>query len=87
MQQILTTNHQDIRDWAAARGGMPAILEGTESGLRFDWGEDSNLMRLSWTDFFEIFDENSLALMHIEDDDSSVYEFVLRTDAGIYDDE
>ena len=85
MQQIVTTNHEEIRAWAARRGGMPAILEGTEAGLRFDWGEGDNLMRISWSEFLEILEEQGLAFAHIEDDDSSVYEFVSRTDAGIYD--
>lgn len=79
MQQTITTNHDEIRAWAAGRGGMPAILSGTEAGLRFDWGEsDDDLMRLSWEDFFVLFDEHNLAFAHIEEDDSSVYEFVSR---------
>ena len=84
MQQVITTNHDEIRAWAAARGGMPAIVDGTESGLRFDWGEDDGLMRISWEEFFDIFDENSLAFAHIEEDDSSVYEFVSRVSAPEY---
>ncbi|MBP7770451.1 MAG: hypothetical protein KA066_00895 [Candidatus Pacebacteria bacterium] len=85
MQQTITTNHEEIRAWAAGRGGMPAIVDGTEAGLRFDWGEDDNLMRLSWPEFFEIFDEQGLAFAHIEEDDSSVYEFVPRHEARVYD--
>lgn len=61
---------------------MPAIVPGTEAGLRFDWGEgDERLMRLSWEDFFDIFEEEGLAFVHIEQDDSSVYEFVARQEA------
>lgn len=88
MQQTFTTDHEEIRAWAAGRGGMPAIIEGTEAGLRFDWGEgDMDVMRLSWNEFFDIFEEQGLAFAHIEEDDSSVYEFVPRQEAGIYDDE
>ena len=88
MQQTFTTDHAHIRRWAAGRGGMPAIVEGTEAGLRFDWGEsDEPLMRLTWDEFFAILDEQGLAFSHIEEDDSSVYEFVPRSQAGIYDDE
>lgn len=84
MQQTYTTNHDEIRAWAAGRGGMPAIVDGTESELRFDWGEgDADLMRLSWPEFFEIFDEEGLAFAHIEEDDSSVYEFVRRQEARL----
>ena len=85
MQQTFTTNHAEIRAWAQGRGGMPAILEGTEAGLRFDWGEDGDLMRIPWSDFFGIFEEQGLAFSHIEEDDSSVYEFVPRTETAVYD--
>lgn len=87
MQQTITTNHEDIRAWAAERGGMPAIVEGTAASLRFDWGEDDNLMRIPWHDFFDIFEEEGLAFARIEDDDSSVYEFVVRQEVGIYEDD
>ncbi len=88
MQQTFTTNHAEIRAWAAGRGGMPAIVAGTEAGLRFDWGENEpDVLRISWPEFFEIFDEQGLAFAHIEEDDSSVYEFVPRTEARVYDDE
>jgi hypothetical protein len=88
MQQTFTTNHEEIRAWAAGRGGMPAIIEGTEAGLCFDWGEsDNDIMRLTWSEFFDIFEEQGLAFAHIEEDDSSVYEFVPRQEVGIYDDE
>jgi hypothetical protein len=79
MQQVITTDHEDIRHWASERGGMPAIVAGTDDDLRFDWGEsDEYLERLSWEDFFDLFDEYGLAFAHIEDDSSSVYEFVSR---------
>jgi hypothetical protein len=79
MQQVLTTDHSEIRAWAAGRGGMPAIVPGSEAGLRFDWGEgDGGLMRIEWDEFFDIFEEHALAFSHIEEDDSSVYEFVPR---------
>lgn len=79
MQQVITTNHDEIRAWAAGRGGMPAVVESSEADLRFDWGEgDSLLMRISWDEFFDLFEEHGLAFAHIENDDSSVYEFVPR---------
>ena len=85
MQQTFTTDHTHIRRWAEGRGGMPSIVEGSEAQLRFDWGEgDESLMRLTWGEFFDLFEEQGLAFSHIEEDDSSVYEFVPRTEAGIY---
>jgi hypothetical protein len=91
MQQVITTNHSDIRQWAAGRGGMPAIVPGTQAELRFDWGEGDNLTRLSWENFFDIFEEEHLAehlaFAHIEEDDSSVYEFVPRNEGAPREDE
>jgi hypothetical protein len=82
MQQTITTSHDEIRAWAAGRGGMPAIVPGTAAGLRFDWGEGEHLERIAWADFFDIFEEYGLAFSHIEQDDSSVYEFVPRYDVA-----
>lgn len=64
-----TTDHDEIRRWAEARGGRPARVKGTESGdsalLRFDFGEpDEKLDPIEWDAFFRIFDENELALLH-----------------------
>ncbi len=79
MEQVTTTEHAVVRAWAQERGGMPAIVSGTDDGLRFDWGDGlEDLERLSWEDFFVVFEEYGLAFAHIEDDDSSVYEFVSR---------
>ncbi len=79
MQETVTIDHGEIRRWAEARGGMPAVVAGTDADLRFDWGEGGRLERISWEDFFELFEEQDLAFAHIEDDDSSVYEFVPRS--------
>jgi len=79
MQQVITTDHSEVRAWAAERGGMPAIVQGSQAELRFDWGEEDNqYMRIEWDEFFDLFEEHALAFAHIEDDDSSVYEFVPR---------
>jgi hypothetical protein len=63
------TDHDEIRTWAEARGGRPARVKATAgkgSGgiLRFDFQEpDEGLEEISWDEFFEIFDENDLALL------------------------
>jgi hypothetical protein len=62
------TNHDEIREWTEARGGRPAIVRGTESRdsalLRIDFGEpDEKLEKVSWDEFFAIFDRNKLALL------------------------
>lgn len=68
-----TTDHQEIRRWAEARGAQPSEVASTESRnepgiLRFHFpnapGEkDANLKEISWEAFFEKFDENNLQLV------------------------
>jgi hypothetical protein len=64
-----TRDHEAIRRWAEARGGHPAVVEGTEI-LRIDFDEpgdgDEKLHRISWDDFFRIFDSRDLEFLHQE---------------------
>ena len=69
-----TTNHDEIRKWAEARGGKPATVKRTESNgeagvLRIDFpgysGSDS-LEAISWEEFFKKFDEKQLAFLYQE---------------------
>jgi hypothetical protein len=69
-----TTDHDEIRRWAEARGGKPARVKGTGSDgdvgmIRLDFpgysGSDS-LEPISWDDWFAAFDENRLALVYQE---------------------
>jgi hypothetical protein len=68
------TDHQQIKRWAEDRGGRPAKVRSTadksgEGGvLRFDFAEkDASLEEISWDEFFEIFEENGLALLEQEE--------------------
>lgn len=67
-----TTDHKEIKKWAEARGGTPAIVKSTlnDEGsaiLRVDFpgfsGEDT-LEEVSWDRFFEIFEEQRLAFLY-----------------------
>jgi hypothetical protein len=67
-----TTNHQEIRRWAEARGAHPAAVKGTGGGgdpgmIRLDFpgysGGDS-LEEISWDAWFKAFDDNNLALVY-----------------------
>jgi hypothetical protein len=65
-----TRDHDTIRRWAEARGGHPAVVEGTEI-LRIDFDEpggndDRNLRRISWDDFFRIFESRDLEFLYQE---------------------
>ncbi len=69
-----TTDHDQIRRWAEERGGQPASVIGTggenDTGLlRIDFpgfSGEGKLEPISWEDFFDKFDEQSLALLYQE---------------------
>jgi hypothetical protein len=68
-EAVTTTDHDAIRKWAAARDGHPARVKDQGPGgiLRIDFGEpNEGLERISWEDFFRIFEENKLAFLHQE---------------------
>lgn len=67
-----TTDHDQIRSWAEARGGKPVSIEGTERGkspgvLRIDFpggASDPPLEPISWESFFEKFEQAKLAMVY-----------------------
>jgi hypothetical protein len=69
-----TTDHDEIRKWADARGGKPAAVDGTGGNddvglIRIEFPDDFNsdsgkLSEISWDDFFEKFEEGKLALIY-----------------------
>jgi len=69
-----TTNHDEIRKWAEARGGKPATVKRTrdndEAGvLRIDfpgYSGDDSLQEISWEEFFKKFDDKQLAFLYQE---------------------
>lgn len=68
-----STDHDEIRKWAEARGAQPACVKGTgDKGdigvLRLDFPgyAEENLQRIGWDEFFEKFDERGLALVYQE---------------------
>jgi hypothetical protein len=74
-------DHDEIREWAEAHGGRPAKVETEGEGgiLRLDFREkDENLTEISWEEFFEIFEENNLALLLSPKDESRFNKFVER---------
>ena len=66
-----TTDHQDIRDWADARGGRPVVIRGAREragGLRIDWSGRGHegVEQVSWQDWFRRFDEQGMSLVFRE---------------------
>ncbi len=88
-----TTDHEEIKRWAEARGGHPAIVKGTEGRgegaglLRIDFiggGEpkDPKLQEVSWDEFFRTFDEKHLSFLYQDETaqgkESRFFKFVNR---------
>ncbi len=71
-----TQDHDEIRQWAEARGGKPADVASTEKPgapgiLRIEFpgatnANDANLNEISWEEFFEKFDASGLSLVYQE---------------------
>jgi hypothetical protein len=102
LDTVTLTDHEAIRDWAAARMGSPAIIDvspesGTQPMLRivFDQAAYQDQDRaerpanaggielVEWSDWFEVFDANELALIVAADRPGvrdSWYEMVRRDD-------
>ncbi|HJU26112.1 MAG TPA: hypothetical protein VJ722_05505 [Rhodanobacteraceae bacterium] len=65
-----TTDHDEIRRWAEARGGRPANVAGTETGdeeagvLRISFDNDPDLEEIGWQEFFDKFDEEDLEFLY-----------------------
>jgi hypothetical protein len=63
----LTADHAEIRRWLEAHGGHPGLVEadGRERlAVAFD---DGDCRRVSWEEFFERFDRESLAFAYNPD--------------------
>jgi hypothetical protein len=88
-----TTNHDEIRSWVEKRGGHPAVVAATEDSrgnggglLRIDYDEpggndDNRLHRITWNEFFRIFDENGIAFLYDPGGDSRFSKFVEKESA------
>ena len=84
----IVIDHNDIKAFAERTGGTPAIVSDTKGDggpglLRFDHGRDNDgLEKISWDRFFEIFEEQELALMLDKSGDNPNFnKFVSRKQA------
>ncbi len=79
-----TTDHEEIRRWAEARGGRPANVRETGDGddvgvLRIDFGgQDERLEEISWDEWFQAFDANDLAFLYSDEEGSRFNKLVSR---------
>ncbi len=88
-----TQDHDEIRKWVENRGGYPAGVAATERDdrldgmLRIDFDDpdgsrDIGLHRISWEEFFKVFDKNDLAFLRVDNDDSRFNKFVEAENAS-----
>ena len=73
----ITTDHDEIRKWAEARGGRPAAVRKTHAKddpgiIRIEFpdapnAKDDALEEITWEEFFEKFDEADLAMVYQEE--------------------
>ena len=88
-----TTDHDQIRKWVEKRGGHPAVVAQTEDNrqgggvLRIDYDEpggndDTRLHRISWDEFFRIFDDSGIAFLHDPEGDSRFSKFIQKESAN-----
>jgi hypothetical protein len=80
---LRTRSHDEIRQWAEQRGGIPTYVKGTEGLLRIDFvkgkgshGREESLEEVSWDDWFKVFDDRGLSFLHSEERDSRFFKLV-----------
>jgi hypothetical protein len=71
-----TTDHDEIRRWAEARGAVPAAVGGTgdEPGhepdaglLRLEFRDNESLHEVDWEAFFRTFEDRRLVFLYQEE--------------------
>ncbi len=65
--QKRTIKHDIIKQWAEARGGVPARVRTTLDALKIKIGNDEPTYEpISWDTWFSVFDEKSFAFVYEE---------------------
>jgi hypothetical protein len=63
----LTADHAEIRRWVEEHGGYPGLVEAADGRDRLAVTFDEGGRRVSWDEFFERFDRESLAFEYEPD--------------------
>ena len=78
-----TSNHDEIRKWAEAHNALPAEFASTSHdgeprilGFILPAQPPGDLEKVSWEQFFAVFDMTGLALVYRQGDGSNFYEIV-----------
>lgn len=74
---INTVDHDEIREWIETRDGHPAklsdqVLEADTLRLKFDEVRHQEVLeRISWDEFFQLFEEEEIVFVYEENSDTS----------------
>lgn len=72
-----TTQHSAIKEWAETRGAKPSVV--VKNGIKTEIirlafpdtpSDEDHLEEISWTEWFNLFEENQLQLIYQVEDDS-----------------
>jgi hypothetical protein len=78
-----TRNHDETRNWAEQRGGIPTIVKGTNGLMRIDFirgaksgGRAPSLEEVDWKRWFQLFDDNALSFLYSPQKESKFFKVV-----------
>jgi hypothetical protein len=82
----VTTNHNEIKKWITEHGGVPALSQESpdadENALRIKFDAASPYRDIGWTEFFDRFESDKLALSYsdyvIKGDEELSFNFINR---------
>lgn len=84
-----TRDHEEIRRWAAERGGIPTIVKGTGGLLRIDFiegaesgGREPSLEETDWDRWFEVFDNRNLTFLCSPERNKRFFKLISEETAG-----
>lgn len=76
--QNKTTDHNEIKSWIEDHKGEPAQVKDAPGLLRVRFQNEDDLEKIEWGNFFELFEENDLAFIYQEGDDTTFCKFISR---------
>lgn len=86
LEPKVTTDHDEIRHWVEEHDGRPAAIadakpESTKGAVKIffpDQHLQDPLEEISWDEFFDHFEEEDLAFMYKDDEDSRFFRLIER---------
>lgn len=78
----VTTDHEEIRNWVEEHEGRPAVAPDRKNrAVRIFFPDQyvgDPVQEISWDEFFDKFEEEDLAFMYKDDEDSRFFRIVER---------